>query len=192
MVFSLRFKKYLFLYAGIFISTAETLCSGAPMPTPFSITSTSFQNNTPIPAKHACKQHIAPEFSLHNVPAGTQSLVLVIDDPDAQRVAGHTFVHLIAQLDPKTTTIPEGKLDTLVRQYVTNDAGQEPYSGPCPPENTGTHHYYFTILALDKPLDLEKYKVEDFRDTWDKSSPFCIDNQKSIIGTAQIMGTFER
>src|SRR5512139_3808143 len=48
------------------------------------IESSSFQHNGEIPPRHTCDgQNISPALSWGNVPAGTLSLALIVEDPDA-------------------------------------------------------------------------------------------------------------
>jgi hypothetical protein len=83
------------------------------------------------------------------VPAGTRSLALVVDDPDAP---SGTFTHwIIWNIPPGFTELSAGALPAGVRQG-TNDFGTGGYSGPCPP--SGTHRYYFRLSALDTALRL--------------------------------------
>lgn len=173
-------KNYLFF---------TLLCIGKSMAT-FSVTSTSFNNGEAIVSRYSCKG-ISPQFSLVNIPAKTKNLILVIDDPDAQLVVGHTFVHVIAQFDAKITKIPEGKLDTLALNELTNDANVKKYYGPCPPAGP-VHHYYFTWLALDAEIDFGTYTVQDFRDTHVQKSKFYAQQKDHILAHAQIMGTFQK
>ena len=51
---------------------------------PFELTSTAFAQGEPIPVKFSCDgDDISPSLSWGNPPDGTQSLALIIDDPDA-------------------------------------------------------------------------------------------------------------
>lgn len=150
----------------------------------------SFENNGMIDEKYSCKG-ITPQFSLKEIPEGTKSLILIIDDPDAQPVVGHTFVHFIGQFKSDIKMIPEGKLDSIAVKKIKNDAGNLTYYGPCPPKGPA-HKYYFTWLALNKDADITKYSVHDFRDTWDRSSKFYKLEKDNIIGFTQLMGKFQK
>jgi hypothetical protein len=119
------------------------------------ITSTSFQGSQ-IPAKFTCNgAGISPQLAWTAPPAGTQSLALIVTDPDAPR---GTFVHwVLYDLPAGTQSLPEGlptqgQLADGSRQG-RNDFGEIGYGGPCPPGHS-PHHYVFTLYALDGKLNL--------------------------------------
>jgi len=92
-----------------------------------------------------------PPLTLTDVPPDTQSIAIIMDDPDAPR---GLFTHwIVFNLDPKVRELrareePEG--GSLGR----NDKGIVGYSGPKPP--SGTHRYYFHAYALDARLELSR------------------------------------
>lgn len=94
--------------------------------------------------------NVSPPIVISEVPQNTESLALIMEDPDAP---GGTFTHwLLWNIDPKTSLISEGLTpDGTVRG--TNSMGHLSYDGPCPP--SGTHRYFFKVFALDTSLDLE-------------------------------------
>lgn len=113
------------------------------------VTSAAFENNTQTPAQFTCDgQNINPSLTLTVLPQETQSLTLIVDDLDA---LGGTWDHwLLANLQPDSqiaeNTTPAGAV------VGKNSFGKVEYDGPCPP--SGTHHYRFTVYALDTVLDL--------------------------------------
>jgi Raf kinase inhibitor-like YbhB/YbcL family protein len=113
------------------------------------ITSSAFQEGGNIPSKFTCDgSDISPPLQIAEVPSGTKSLALVVDDPDAP---SGLFTHwMVWNISPQTSTIAEGSTPKGV--HGTNDFGKSGYGGPCPP--SGTHRYYFKIFALDRELDL--------------------------------------
>jgi len=119
------------------------------------IKSPAFAHGDLIPPKYTCDgADVSPPLSLAGVPAGTKSLALIADDPDAP--AG-TWVHWVVWNIPAgTKSLEEGipakeALPNGVRQG-TNDFRRVGYGGPCPP--SGTHRYFFKLYALDTTLNL--------------------------------------
>jgi Raf kinase inhibitor-like YbhB/YbcL family protein len=134
--------------AGVPTPTATTP-SPAAVPTQMQMTLSSpeFENGAPISARFTCDGNdINPTLRIANVPAGTKSLALILEDPDAPR---GTWVHWIVYDIPVTLWIDE---DSIPGTQGTNDYGVKQYRGPCPP--SGTHRYVFKLYALDTELGL--------------------------------------
>jgi Raf kinase inhibitor-like YbhB/YbcL family protein len=117
--------------------------------------SPAFEAGAEIPVRHTCEgDDVAPPLRWHAVPAGTASLVLIVDDPDAPDPAAPrmTWVHwVVVDLPPAATGLPEGgrPLPPGAREGL-NDWGRTGYGGPCPP--IGRHRYVFKLYALDALL----------------------------------------
>lgn len=111
------------------------------------LTSTAFTEGSPIPARHTCDgPDLSPPLTIEGLPPGTAALALIMEDPDAP---GGTWDHWVAyDMDP-FDTLPEGAAPGTQGR---NSWGTSGYRGPCPPG--GTHRYFFTVYALDRPLDL--------------------------------------
>lgn len=118
----------------------------------FRLSSPAFADSTPIPVEYSCKgRNVPPTLRFENVPPGTESLALVVDDPDA---VGGLYVHwVVTGIPPATTEIVDGALPAGA-SVGRNSGGQARYMGPCPPAGTGVHHYRFQAYALRRPLDL--------------------------------------
>ncbi|MGC9502358.1 MAG: YbhB/YbcL family Raf kinase inhibitor-like protein [Baaleninema sp.] len=114
------------------------------------LTSTAFTANTAIPQKYTCDgQDLSPPLNWEAPPEGTQSLALIVDDPDAPI---GTFVHwVVFDIPSDTRQIAEGRAPN--GRFGKNDFGKQKYGGPCPPG--GTHRYFFKLYALDTTLGLE-------------------------------------
>lgn len=113
------------------------------------VTSPSFRNGEYIPTRYTCKgENIQPAINIKDIPAGTVTVALIIEDPDASK---GTFDHWVAWNIPPTGSIEE---NSSAGTQGRNGGGQNGYTGPCPPAGTGTHHYHFKLYALDKKLDL--------------------------------------
>lgn len=114
--------------------------------------SSAFENNSKIPPKYTCDgQDVNPPLSISKVPTDAETLVLIVDDPDAP--AG-TFCHwTVWNILPQTEEILENSLPEEAVEGET-DFGKTGWGGPCPP--SGTHRYFFRIYALDTKIELEK------------------------------------
>jgi len=98
--------------------------------------------------------NISSSLQWMNVPAGTQSFVMVLDDYEAR--GGDGFVHWAAYNIPAAVThldanagAADGDLPGGGRQAY-NDFLRRRYDGPCPPEGP-PHKYRFTVFATDMP-----------------------------------------
>lgn len=121
------------------------------------LSSPQFEHNKPIPARYTCEgSDINPPLQLEDIPEQSQSVALIVDDPDAP--SANPWVHwLIWNVDPKTGEIRENQVPAGARQG-TNDFHKQSYGGPCPP--SGTHRYFFKLYALDTKLDLKPKAVK--------------------------------
>lgn len=125
---------------------SSTLAGGAIMTyaqQTFKISSSVFENGEPIPTKYTCEgEDINPPLLIKNIPTGTKSLVLIVDDPDAPM---GTWVHwVVFNIPPTTHLISE---NSVPGDQGINDFRKFIYGGPCPP--SGTHRYFFKLYALD-------------------------------------------
>lgn len=120
------------------------------------IRSTVFTAGGTIPKKYTCDgPDESPPLSWTEPAAGTKSLALIMDDPDAP--VG-TWVHWVLYDLPATVReLPEGvstqeTLSNAARQGI-NDFRRVGYGGPCPPKGPA-HRYFFKLYVLDKELGL--------------------------------------
>jgi Raf kinase inhibitor-like YbhB/YbcL family protein len=115
------------------------------------LTSPAFSHNESIPAQYTCDgTNISPALEWSEIPTNTKSFALIVDDPDAP---AKVWVHWIVYNIPATMNkLPENVHIGSFMQGATDFDGKQNYGGPCPP--SGTHHYHFTLYALDTMLDL--------------------------------------
>lgn len=148
------------------------------------VKSGSFTNNEFIPSKYCCDaENISPSLEWSGGPVSTKTYALICDDPDAP---SKVWVHWIIFNIPSTVTkldedIPSGENTSDSILQGTNDSGNMGYSGPCPP--SGTHHYRFTIYALDCSLSL---KAGVSRDNVDAAM------KNHILAQGEIIGLYKR
>ncbi|WP_036500750.1 YbhB/YbcL family Raf kinase inhibitor-like protein [Nitrosococcus oceani] len=152
------------------------------------LTSPAFNHQGEIPLDYTCDgQDISPELSWSNLPEGTKSLVLIVDDPDAPDPAAPkmTWVHwLLYNIPPSAAGLPRGVLSsdlpTGTREGL-NDWDRVGYGGPCPP--IGRHRYFHKLYALAVELP-------------DLGTPTKEALEKAmtghILGQAELVGTYQR
>ena len=111
------------------------------------IWSNDFEDKGPIPRRFTCDgDDVSPHLAWGGVPPQTQSLALIVDDPDAP--VG-TWVHwLVCDIPPNVGEVPVDTVPQGARE-VTNNFGRAQYGGPCPP--SGTHRYFHKLYALNVP-----------------------------------------
>ncbi len=114
------------------------------------VKSPAFKNNQMIPSKYTCDgQEINPPLTIEDIPPETESLALVLEDPDAPR---GTFDHWIVWNIAPTGKIEENSVPGVVG---LNSSGEPEYNSMCPP--SGTHRYFFKVYALDTKLNLKPW-----------------------------------
>jgi len=115
--------------------------------------SSAFSNGSEIPKKYGYKNdNVNPPLEISGIPQDTQSLVLIMDDPDAQAAVGKVWVHwTIWNITPDITEIAESSTPSNSIEGKT-DFGEIGYGGPAPPDKR--HTYVFKLYALDSKLDL--------------------------------------
>lgn len=123
--------------------------TGPPSTLEFSID--GIDDGGEIPVEFTCDgDEIPPVVTVESSPEGTLQLAFVVDDPDAP--TEEPFVHWVVYGIPgNTSSFTDGEEALL---YGVNDAGNEGWTGPCPPEGE-EHEYDFTLFALNRPLELE-------------------------------------
>lgn len=92
--------------------------------------SSAFNDGEIIPKKYTCdREDISPPLAWTRVPATAQSLVLIVDDPDAPI---GTWVHwVLFNIDARLKELPEGA--TGIGVEGKNSWRRTGYGGPCPP-----------------------------------------------------------
>jgi Raf kinase inhibitor-like YbhB/YbcL family protein len=125
------------------------------MPLTLRVESSAFGMNGSIPTQFTSDgDDIAPPLSWGQVPAGTKSIAVIVEDPDAPNpdAPERTFTHWIVTGIPATTTGLRGGNSLPDRAVVgKNDWGKREWGGPNPP--VGRHRYFFKVYALDIELD---------------------------------------
>lgn len=171
-------------------SQGESIERGTNMA--FQLTSGAFAEGQAIPRKHTGEgEDHSPPLAWENPPAGTQEFALVCDDPDAP--TPEPWVHWVIYAIPADArSLPEGFANPpQLEKPVAAKQGKNSwpagvtvgYRGPMPPPGHGTHHYHFTLYALDTRLDLapSATKAELLRAM-----------KGHVLAEAKLIGTYER
>lgn len=109
--------------------------------------SAAFSHKGHIPPLYTCEgKDINPPLEIREIPEGTVTLALIVEDPDAP---GGVFDHWIVWNIPPAEVIAENSNPGI---SGTTSFGRTGYGGPCPP--SGEHRYFFKVYALDTELDL--------------------------------------
>jgi Raf kinase inhibitor-like YbhB/YbcL family protein len=152
------------------------------------ITSTAFTEGAAIPRVHTCEgDDVSPPLSWGGVPAGAQSLVLIVDDPDAPDPAApqRVWVHwVLYNLPPDSTGLAQGVARSALpmgTEVGLNDWGRTDFGGPCPP--IGTHRYYHKLYALD-------VRLKGLNSPTKAAVLAAMDGH--VIGEAVLMGTYHK
>ncbi|MCF7916340.1 MAG: YbhB/YbcL family Raf kinase inhibitor-like protein [Candidatus Omnitrophica bacterium] len=140
------------------------------------LTSPDFKNNQQIPEKFSCDgKDVNPTLIIEDLPEGTKTLALIVDDPDAP--AG-TWIHWVVFNIRPTGKIEE---DSIPGIQGRNDFKKLNYGGPCPP--AGTHRYFFKLYALSSKLELEEGATkEELEEVM----------QDTLIDKAELMGVYPK
>ncbi len=125
---------------------------GERRPKGIKVISTAFEPNRPIPERYSCEgENVPPPLRWEGTPPGTAEVAVVVEDPDAP---SGTFVHWIAVgIEPATHGLESGALPRGAN-VLAGSSDNATYVGPCPPNGSGTHHYFFEVYALPRLLDL--------------------------------------
>ena len=150
--------------------------------------SSAFTHMGEIPKRYTCDgADVSPPLAWSGVPEDAESLVLIVDDPDAPdpKAPKMTWVHwvlyniptdapgLAEDVSPKA--LPAGTKEGLSNWKKTG------YGGPCPP--IGRHRYFFKLYALDVALpDLKKPGKAQLEQAM----------QGHILARTELIGTYQR
>ncbi len=181
----LRFIHAIFLVFSI-IYTSTATAEGEKIMS-LTLKSPDFTHLGEIPKQFTCDgKDVSPALNWSGVPQQAQSLVLIVDDPDAPDPAKPkmTWVHwLLYNIPPNVTELPQAvaaaSLPTGTMQGK-NDWKRTGYGGPCPP--VGRHRYFHKLYALD-------IKLPDLHQP--NKSQLEAAMAGHIIGQTELIGTYQ-
>lgn len=147
------------------------------------LSSEAFDQNGLIPLQFTCDgPDVNPPLDISDVPERTQSLVLIMDDPDVPkdiRADGMWDHWIVFNIPPDISVIAQDSEPVGIHGKGTS--GNTNYHGPCPPE--GEHRYFFKLYALDTLLDLKEGVSKQAVETA---------MEGHIIDQAELLGKYSR
>jgi Raf kinase inhibitor-like YbhB/YbcL family protein len=145
----------------------------------FRLTSPAFADGADMPVRHTCDgSNLSPPLTWTDVPEGTRSLALIVDDPDAPR---GVFTHwVIYDVSPELRELGEGAAPATQGR---NSFGRTGYGGPCPPPADEAHRYRFTLYALD---------VSQVAPALGTREELDAGMEGHVVATAQLVGRYRR
>jgi Raf kinase inhibitor-like YbhB/YbcL family protein len=152
---------------------------------PFTLASPAFSPGGAIPRQHTCDgADQSPPLSWSNLPDGTKSLALIVEDPDAPN---GTFTHwVLFNIPPEPSELNSGVVKQTIlpngARHGRNDFRRGGYGGPCPPRGPA-HRYVFRLLALDTPLTVTPGGAP---------SEIRAAATGHLLGEAELVGTYGR
>lgn len=141
----------------------------------FKISSPAFKDGEFIPNKYTSDgENVNPPLEIEQIPEGTKSMALIVDDPDAPY---GTWTHwLVKNIPPTTTKIEE---NSRPGECISNSWKKTTWGGPSPP--SGTHRYFFKLFSLSVD-ELDAKNLKEFYAQCDKFK----------IGMALLMGKYKK
>ncbi len=171
-----------FVWAGLFLYSSAYL--SAAVKGQIVLKSAAFENGKEIPAEYTCEgKEISPSLSWTGVPKEAQSIVVMMEDPDA---FGGIWTHwILYDLPANITMLPKNlpRIENLANgeKQGKNSWDHIGYNGPCPPK--GKHRYQFKIYALDSALPLKQLGNPPTRTEVLEALKFHVLAQGQLTGT---------
>ena len=152
------------------------------------VTSEAFRNDGAVPVEYTCDgENVSPPLAWTGVPEEAQSLIVIVDDPDAPdpEAPQGVWVHwLLYDLPPTTTGLPRAVSREGLppgTRVGRNDWGLARYNGPCP--IVGRHRIPYKVYALDTVLgDLDEPDKLELVEAM----------RGHVIARGRLTGTYER
>ena len=165
-----------------------------PQTPPLIMTSPSWEDGGVIPDKYtgaAGPTSPNPELKWTQVPPGTQSFVIIMNDPEpaipAKSSRGDVTHWLVWNIPGTSTGLPEGvaqgDLPDGTKQQSLRSKG---YMGPGAPPGP-YHHYTFTLYAVDTKID-----VAPSENPFDTRTALLNAMDGHVLGKAVLVARFHR
>jgi Raf kinase inhibitor-like YbhB/YbcL family protein len=152
------------------------------------LTSSAFHDKGDIPSRYTCDgDDNSPPLAWDDVPNGTKSFALIVDDPDAPDPAAPKMVYVhwvLYDIPASVRSLPEGATAKTLppgARQGKNDFGKSDYGGPCPP--IGRHRYFHKLYALDTSLG-DRGQLS--------KNELLAAIKDHVLAESQLVGTYER
>lgn len=154
----------------------------------FDLSSPAFADEARMPVRFTADGNgVSPPLSWAGVPAGTASLAMIVEDPDAP--VGKPLVHAIVWGMPADRTqILEGEIIADGDGGGAGDVGRNSYLWegwlpPDPPSGHGEHDYVFQLFALSERPELGRNPGR---------GAFVAAIAGKVLAVAVLVGTYSR
>lgn len=138
--------------------------------------SSAFSATEEIPPHYTCDgEDVNPPLDIGEIPKDTESLVLIVEDPDAPNGVWDHWI--VWNIEP----VHHISEDSVPGTEGKNSFGKHHYGGPCPP--SGSHRYFFKLYALNDQLELDENSNKE-----DVEAAMV----GKILGRGELMGTYSR
>jgi Raf kinase inhibitor-like YbhB/YbcL family protein len=170
----------------------------APAAKPLTLTTSAWPDGGQIPVRFTqAGDQTSPELTWANVPAGTQSFVLNMLDPDVALQRGtETQAHWVVwNIPASATSLPEGmkpgpELPNGAQQI---SASGRQYRGPGAAATGPMHHYTIELYALDTKLDVPaSTAAQPSAAALETRAAIMKAMQGHVLGKAVYVGLFHR
>jgi len=185
---SIRSRSQQFVIAlALTFGTGALSMEGADAALALTLTSPAYKPGAAMPSQYTCEgADVSPPLAWDGVPAGTKSLALILDDPDAPdpKAPKRVWVHwVLYNIPPEAKGLAEnadraGLPAGTVRGVA--DSGKAAYHGPCPP--IGRHRYFHKLYALDTTVDLAHATKADLEAAI----------KGHVLAQAELIGTYQK
>lgn len=139
---------------------------------------------------------VSPPLVWGTVPEGTESLALIVEDPDAP--TPRPLVHaVVLDIDPALRGLDEGAIQADAGGEAGKNVGQNSYLTegwlpPDPPTGHGSHDFVFQLLALGPPENGGGDSSGDSTGDSPGRSEFVEHVEGRILGAGVLVGTYSR
>jgi len=152
------------------------------------LTSSAFRDGKEIPAVHTCEgSDVSPPLDWAELPSGTRSLALVMDDPDApdpeapRVIWTHWVLYNLPPIEGGLPGAMRGEALPAGALPGKNSWNRRNFNGPCPP--IGRHRYFFRLFALDAVLPELGVPTRE---------QLLAAAKGHVLATAELMGTYQK